>query len=48
MALGFPIHLDWSWRTLFNETWENMLFGGFTGGEAFRRAKFDMWIGYDF
>jgi len=48
MALGFPIHFDWSWRTLFNETWENMLFGGFTGGEAFRRAKFDMWIGYDF
>ena len=48
MALGFPIHFDWSWRTLFNETWENMLFGGLTGGEAFRRAKFDVWIGYDF
>ncbi len=23
MALGFPIHFDWSWRTLFNESWEN-------------------------
>ena len=25
-ALGFPIHFDWAWRTLFNEQWENVLF----------------------
>jgi hypothetical protein len=22
-ALGFPIHFDWSWRTLFNRSWED-------------------------
>ena len=27
IALGFPIHFDWSWRTLFNKNWENVLFG---------------------
>ncbi len=47
-AVGFPIHLDWSWRTLFNKTWEDVLFSGAGGGEAFRRVKFDLWIGYDF
>ena len=47
-AVGFPIHLDWSWRTLFNETWENVLFSGSGGGDAFRRVKFDLWVGYDF
>ena len=25
-ALGFPIHFDWSWRTLFNRTWEDQVF----------------------
>ena len=25
-ALGFPIHFDWSWRTLFNKDWEDALF----------------------
>jgi hypothetical protein len=25
-ALGFPIHFDWSWRTLFNKDWEDVLF----------------------
>ena len=25
-ALGFPIHFDWSWRTLFNQDWEDVLF----------------------
>ena len=23
-ALGFPIHFDWSWRTLFNKDWEDV------------------------
>ena len=26
-ALGFPVHFDWSYRTLFNEAYENYLFG---------------------
>ena len=25
-ALGFPIHFDWSWRTLFNNGWEDVVF----------------------
>ena len=24
-ALGFPVHFDWSYRTLFNKEWENFL-----------------------
>jgi hypothetical protein len=57
-ALGFPIHLDWSWRTLFNRGWEDVQFSypasldGFVGEGAgstwFRRVKFSIWIGYDF
>jgi hypothetical protein len=52
-ALGFPIHFDWSWRTLFNKDWEDVLFApppGQTGGGShdFRRPRFAVWIGYDF
>ena len=25
-ALGFPIHFDWAWKTLFNKDWEDQLF----------------------
>ena len=25
-ALGFPIHVDWSWKTLFNRDWEDLKF----------------------
>ena len=25
-ALGFPIHFDWAWKTLFNKDWEDALF----------------------
>ena len=46
-ALGFPIHFDWSWRTLFNKTWEDAVFGT-VGAEAWKRARFQFWIGYDF
>ena len=24
--LGFPMHFDWSWKTLFNRDWEDVLF----------------------
>ena len=59
LAIGFPIHFDWSWRTLFNKDWEDALFslpcGGVLGlsdncggSDAFRKGRFDIWIGYDF
>jgi outer membrane protein assembly factor BamA len=53
-ALGFPIHFDWSWRTLFNRDWEDIVFAyqgaldGTSGSQWLRRAKFNIWIGYDF
>jgi hypothetical protein len=55
-ALGFPIHFDWSWKTLFNKDWEDALFAqacregqrNCGGSSQFRKAKFAVWIGYDF
>ena len=58
-VIGFPIHFDWSWRTLFNKEWEDALFAlpcgdllGLSdncgGSSAFRKGRFAMWIGYDF
>jgi Tol biopolymer transport system component len=47
-ALGFPVHFDWAWRTLFNKQWENLLFAANGGSSAFRKPRFAMWIGYDF
>ena len=47
-ALGFPIHFDWSWRTLFNKTWEDQVFAAEGGSSAFRKPRFAVWIGYDF
>src|SRR5436309_1459637 len=47
-ALGFPIHFDWSWRTLFNRAWEDVVFAADGGSSAFRKPRFAVWIGYDF
>jgi Tol biopolymer transport system component len=53
-ALGFPIHFDWSWRTLLNKEYEDYIFAyqgiteGTTGSKWFRKPRFSMWIGYDF
>ena len=54
-ALGFPIHFDWSWRTLMNRDYEDLVFaypaaasGVPRGSDWFRKVKFSMWIGYDF
>ncbi|MEP7117889.1 MAG: hypothetical protein ABI880_09915, partial [Acidobacteriota bacterium] len=47
-ALGFPVHFDWSWKTLFNKDWEDVKFAQQGGSAAFRKAKFAVWIGYDF
>jgi outer membrane protein assembly factor BamA len=56
--LGFPMHFDWSWKTLFNRQWEDLLFRSCAqngaavvctpDGASFRKMKFDFWIGYDF
>ncbi len=57
--LGFPIHFDWSWKTLLNKAWEDALFptctqtGAITisctaNADSFRKRTFDFWIGYDF
>ena len=48
-ALGFPVHFDWSWRTLMNKQWEDIVFDLGRAGSAaqFRKPKFTMWIGYD-
>jgi outer membrane protein assembly factor BamA len=47
-ALGFPMHFDWSWRTLFNKGWEDLLFARSGGSTEFRKPRFSFWIGYDF
>jgi outer membrane protein assembly factor BamA len=47
-ALGFPIHFDWAWRTLLNKPWEDAVFAASGGSAAFRKGRFQWWIGYDF
>lgn len=47
-AFGFPIHFDWSWRTLFNREWEDVEFAANGGSATFRKPRFAIWIGYDF
>ena len=47
-VIGIPMHFDWSWRTLFNEDWEDILFATRGGSAVFRNPRFDFWIGYDF
>jgi outer membrane protein assembly factor BamA len=46
-VLGFPMHFDWSWRTMFNHAWEDAYFGPAVAAE-WRKARFSFWIGYDF
>ena len=47
-VIGFPVHFDWSWRTLFNKDWEDLVFASRGGSAAFRDPQIDFWIGYDF
>jgi WD40-like Beta Propeller Repeat len=53
-AIGFPIHFDWSWRTLMNKDYEDYVFAyqgiqeGESGSKWFRHPRFTVWIGYDF
>jgi hypothetical protein len=46
--LGFPIHVDYVWRTTFNKAWEDLVFARSGGSGEFRKGKFHFWIGYDF
>ncbi len=46
--LGFPIHFDWSWKTLFNKAYEDIAFSFLGGSAEFRKPRFQVWIGYDF
>lgn len=46
--LGFPVHFDWSWKTLFNKDWEDALFAFEGGSGSFRKPKFAVWIGFDY
>jgi hypothetical protein len=57
--LGFPMHFDWSWRTLFSRDYEDLAFRDcvqvsldqvncYPDGGSFRKMRFDFWIGYDF
>jgi hypothetical protein len=46
--LGYPVHFDWAWKTLFNKDWEDVIFAGTGGSQTFRKPKFSVWIGYDF
>ena len=45
--LGYPMHFDWSWRTLFNKVWEDQTFINEGGSAWLRKPKFTFWIGYD-
>ena len=56
-ALGFPIHFDWSWRTLLNRGWEDVVFACtsldarnqcVSSANEWRKPRFAVWIGYDF
>ena len=46
--IGFPVHFDWSWKTLLNKDYEDTVFALQGGSSAFRKPKFALWIGYDF
>ena len=35
-ALGFPVHFDWSYRTLLNKGWEDYIMGS---SSAFREGQ---------
>jgi hypothetical protein len=47
-ALGFPVHFDWSYRTLLNKSYEDLAYASIGGSGAFRKPRFAAWIGYDF
>ena len=46
--LGFPLHIDYVWKTTFNKDWEDLIFSSTGGSNEFRKGKFHFWIGYDF
>jgi hypothetical protein len=46
--LGFPVHFDFAWKSMFNKAYEDVKFNLEGGSAAFRKPKFSVWIGYDF
>jgi outer membrane protein assembly factor BamA len=46
--IGFPVHFDWSWKTLLNKDYEDVVYALQGGSSWFRKPKFALWIGYDF
>ncbi|MBI2833001.1 MAG: hypothetical protein HYX76_01070 [Acidobacteria bacterium] len=40
---GYPRHLDWTLRTLFDDARSDQLFG-----RDWRRPRFNVWVGFDF
>jgi len=47
-ALGFPVHFDWTFRTLMNPLWEDVAYAAIGGSREFRRSRFQLWVGFDF
>lgn len=47
-ALGFPVHFDWTFRTLMNPQWEDVAYAAIGGSREFRRSRFQLWVGFDF
>jgi len=45
--MRYPLHFDWSWKTMFDKTYEDAVYAFYGGSQAFRRYKFTFWIGYD-
>ena len=45
--LGYPMHFDWSWRTMFNTAYEDIVYASNGGSAALRKPRFTFWIGYD-
>ncbi|MBI4348542.1 MAG: PD40 domain-containing protein [Elusimicrobia bacterium] len=45
-VIGLPMHFDWSYKTLFNKEYEQIV--SQRTGEQFRKRQFSFWIGYDF
>src|ERR1700730_1256906 len=48
VGLGVRIYFAWSWRTLLDKAWEDVVFASQGGSAAFRKPQFTVWVGYDF
>ena len=44
-ALGFPIHFDWAWKTLFNRDWEDAPLQAVWRERRVPEGEVSVWIG---